>query len=461
MKISNKKNKQKNKKKGSNEIFHNQGSKQNDQQKDYTSLIKDKINNNNNNNSKYEENPRNTNKKNFKNDLLKISFISLLVLTVNIIYKNKTKIPIPEEILKLEDKSLNWHQKVKNFFDICSKGLNLYTKRFRKNKNPKFSLIIPVLNKRNYLLRLMTSIQNQIYDNIEIIFVDDFSDDGSIELIQNFMRKDKRIILLQHEKNKGTLITRNDGVLKARGEYILFVDPDDMILENSLQNLYDATLKYKDIDVIQFRAYKKWEKIYRWTRGYTSFDTIVEQPELSSIMFYLNGKLNQVNYFIWGKLIKRKIFLEAIEKLGEYYRNQYMTLYEDVAMLFVLLSVAKNYVYVNFYGYLYCVSKISVFENRYKYNRGNRTIKDCFLLAEFLFDFSKNTNYDKLMAVYQINRIYFEYYHVCSFVTEGFDYIFKVLEKFIKCEVLNEGDKYPVYKLKQLFEEIKNKLKNK
>jgi glycosyltransferase involved in cell wall biosynthesis len=306
----------------------------------------------------------------------------------------------------------------------------------------------------------MTSIQNQIYDNIEIIFVDDFSNDGSIELIQNYMRKDKRIILIKHQKNEGTLITRNDGVLKARGEYIIFVDPDDMILYNSLQNLYEITIKYKDIDVIQFRAYKKWEKIYPWTRGYTSFDTVVEQPELSSIMFYVNGKLNQINYFIWGKLIKRKIFLETIEKLGDYYRNQYMTLYEDVAMLFVLLSIAKNYVYVNIYGYLYYSNKISVFENRFKYRRANRTIRDCFLLSEILFDFSKNTKYDKLMALFTLNRIYWMYYHVCTFITSGFEFIYRVLNKFIKCQFLSLGNKYLVFKLKKLIEDTQKKLRN-
>ena len=58
--------------------------------------------------------------------------------------------------------------------------------------------------------------------------------------------------------------------------------------------------------------------------------------------------LGHVNFFIWAKLFKRKIFLEAIDKLGDYYNNQFMTLYEDVAMLFVVLSIAKIYVYLMF-----------------------------------------------------------------------------------------------------------------
>ena len=384
--------------------------------------------------------------------IIKITLILAIFLSINILLLSKKYIII-------KDNSLNVKQKVWNFFHLCSNGKNLYKKRFKKNKNPKFSIIIPVLNKRIYLLKLMTSIQNQLYDNIEIVFVDDHSTDGSIELIQQYMRKDKRIVLIKHNKNMGTLITRNDGVLNANGEYILFVDPDDMILQDALEKLYETTLKYSEIDVIQFRAYKKMKNIFPWALGYKTYDTIVEQPELSSIMFYSDGKLAQRNYFIWGKLIKRKIFLETIDRLGEYYKNQYMTLYEDVAMLFVLLSTAKNYVYVNIFGYLYCSSSISVFENRFKYRRGNRTIRDCFLLGEFLFDFSKNTRYDKLMALYVIQRIDWQYYYVCSFVTEGFDYIFKVLDKFIDCKYLTKRNKIVVYKLKKLFEEVQKKLK--
>ena len=178
---------------------------------------------------------------------------------------------------------------------------------------------MPVLNKRFYLLKLIRSIQNQKYENAEIIFVDDHSTDGSKELIEQFMRKDKRIVLIKHETNMGTLITRNDGALNARGEYIFFVDPDDMILENSLEMLYNATLKYPDVDVIQFRAYKKrvsTKSIVPWARGYKESDKIVTQPELCSIMFYENRILNQINFFIWAKLIKRKVFVETIEKIG-------------------------------------------------------------------------------------------------------------------------------------------------
>ena len=418
-----------------------------------------KNNNKRNTNKKLNINYMSTSNSTFQIKTIKISFILILVFVMSVLLLLKNIIFTPDEVLNLKDESLPWYEKLQNFYDLCSNEINLFQKRFKRNPNPKFSLIIPVLNKVTYLKRLMASIQNQKYINIEIIFVDDGSRDGSIELIKYYMRKDKRIVLIEHEINKGTFITRNDGVLNSRGEYVLFIDPDDMIAENSLQNLNEITLNYTDVDVIQFRAYKKRSGFQPWTRGYKEFNKIVEQPELKSIMFYTNGKLAQVNYFIWGKLIKRKIMLESIEKLGDYYRNQHMTLYEDVAILFVLLQIAKNYVYVNIYGYLYCVSSVSVFENRFKYRRANKTIKDCLLLGEILYDFSQNTTYDKLMALHVMQRIDWHYYYICGYMTEGFDYAFKVLDKFIKCEYLTQRNKYIIYKLKKLFEDTQNKLK--
>ena len=455
MKVVNKNLKKKRNKIQNNEITNLPQFKQEDIEED-RDLIK-----NNNKKKKYSiYNYNEIEESTSKVKISKVLIMLLVIFSINKIYENKSIKSIPEEILKLKDNSLKWYQRVQLFFDICTKGLFLYKKRYKKKINPKFSLVIPVLNKRDYLLKLICSIQNQLYENIEIIFVDDHSTDGSIELIEQYKRKDKRIVLIKHEKNKGTLITRNDGVLNAKGEYILFIDPDDMILENSLQKLNEATLKYNDTDVIQFRAYKKiGTSIFPWARGYKEFDKMVNQPELCSIMFYENGILNQINFFIWAKIFKRTILIEAINKLNEKYNDVYMTLYEDVAMLFIILQIAKNYIYVNIYGYLYCLSNASVFENRYKYRRGNRTIRDCFLLSEILFDFSKNTKYDKLMAIFTLNRIYWLYYNVCSFITQGFDYIYKVLNKFLKCEVLTLGNKYYVFKLKKLIEERQKELK--
>lgn len=78
---------------------------------------------------------------------------------------------------------------------------------------------------------------------LEIIFVDDFSIDLSKNIIKNYQKEDERIILIEHDKNEGTLISRNDGALKAKGEYIMFVDPEDLLLPNVLDITYKSGKK--------------------------------------------------------------------------------------------------------------------------------------------------------------------------------------------------------------------------
>ena len=124
--------------------------------------------------------------------------------------------------------------KLEEYLRICSITSLIKNDSFKKINNPKFSIITPILNKCLTLQRYIRSIQYQTFKNIEIIFIDDHSTDNTITIIEKLQKKDKRIILLKNKQRKGTLITKNIGVYKSKGEFLLFVDPDDIISENIL-----------------------------------------------------------------------------------------------------------------------------------------------------------------------------------------------------------------------------------
>ena len=79
--------------------------------------------------------------------------------------------------------------------------------------------------------------------DIEIIFVDDCSTDNSIQILEDFQKRDERIIIIKNEKNRGTLICRNEGIYAAKGEYIMFPDSDDLLLYNVLDITYNLAKK--------------------------------------------------------------------------------------------------------------------------------------------------------------------------------------------------------------------------
>ena len=122
--------------------------------------------------------------------------------------------------------------KIEEYLRICNKT-NLINKRvFKKIEKPKISIITPVYNKENSILRYLRSIQNQLFDSIEIIIIDDKSIDNSIKIIEEVKEEDKRIILIKNSKRKGTLINKNIGAFISNGEYLMFVDPDDLLSED-------------------------------------------------------------------------------------------------------------------------------------------------------------------------------------------------------------------------------------
>ena len=111
-------------------------------------------------------------------------------------------------------------------------------KKFEKINNPAISIISPVYNSEKYILRFIKSIQCQKFIDLEIILIDDFSIDNSIEIITKYKKTDQRIILIKNKKNKGTFINRNLGVLYSKGKYIIIPDPDDIITNNILKVCY-------------------------------------------------------------------------------------------------------------------------------------------------------------------------------------------------------------------------------
>ena len=113
----------------------------------------------------------------------------------NQITNNFSKTGLKKEIMNFEQ-----------YYIKCDAGilLNNVTK-FKNNKKPKISIISSIYNKQNYILRFLRSIQNQNFGQIEIILIDDFSEDDTINIIENLQKEDGRIRLLKNRKNKGTL----------------------------------------------------------------------------------------------------------------------------------------------------------------------------------------------------------------------------------------------------------------
>lgn len=107
---------------------------------------------------------------------------------------------------------------------------------------PKISIIIPVYNVRDYLERCLSSVEMQTFDDFEVIVVDDGSPDTSYEVYEAFSARDSRFRHIRKE-NGGVSRARNTGLAMAQGDYVLFIDSDDWMPEDSLETLYSRAIE--------------------------------------------------------------------------------------------------------------------------------------------------------------------------------------------------------------------------
>lgn len=124
------------------------------------------------------------------------------------------------------------------------------------NHNSKISIIVPVYNVEHELSRCVDSILNQSYTNIEVILVDDGSTDRCPSICDAFVMKDRRVRVI-HKPNGGLSSARNAGLSCATGEWILYVDSDDYILNDSCERLIAVGAKY-DCDIVSADAIREF-----------------------------------------------------------------------------------------------------------------------------------------------------------------------------------------------------------
>lgn len=112
----------------------------------------------------------------------------------------------------------------------------------------KVSIILPVYNVAQYVVRCLDSLLSQTLLEIEVIFIDDKGNDNSIEIIQNYIAShhlEANWRIISSYRNNGAALARNLGLSVAQGEYVAFVDADDWIEPNMMQTLYDTALKHQ------------------------------------------------------------------------------------------------------------------------------------------------------------------------------------------------------------------------
>ena len=184
----------------------------------------------------------------------------------------------------------------------------------------KISVIIPAYNAEKYLDQCVESVQSQIYDNIEIIIVNDGSTDRTAAMIERLKEKDSRIRTLHKRKNEGLGAARNSALELVTGQYVLFLDSDDWIDPNHISDLYDLLVRTdSDVAIANFTRYIESEN--RYEIHITDGDYYEQLFTPQEWFTYQYGKPHNLSLCFtvpWGKLYKRSLFDNIIYYTGPF-----------------------------------------------------------------------------------------------------------------------------------------------
>ena len=209
--------------------------------------------------------------------------------------------------------------------------------------NKMISVIVPVYNVEEYLEECLTSIQHQTFTDIEVILVNDGSTDRSKEICERYCQQDSRFKLI-NQKNQGLSVARNRGVKESIGEYIMFVDSDDVVKENIVEVLL-SYLK-EDVDLVECNLTQNKEELQKNKPIRVVFEGNSPESLIKCIAF------KEVKFCAFTKLYRRELvekvpFLEGV-------------IYEDVYTGMNYLKYIRKMVVVDLKGYYYRVRPNSI-----------------------------------------------------------------------------------------------------
>lgn len=236
-------------------------------------------------------------------------------------------------------------------------------------EKPKISVVMPVYNTEFYLKRSISGVLNQTFKDFELILVNDGSTDNSLEIMQKFAKKDKRIKVINLEKNSGAGAARNEGIKHITGEYTLFVDSDDFMFPIMLEKMYNHAQLY-NLDMVMCLAYaingKSREMLsIPLVDEYYSFAYSYLQENNISVFSYKDLPKNffQISRkFVWDKLIKTSI----IKDNNLYFDN--VPIHNDSFFITMAMLHAQRIGYITDRVYLYTEGRSEAISKKVGYN---------------------------------------------------------------------------------------------
>lgn len=299
----------------------------------------------------------------------------------------------------------------------------------------KFSIIVPVYNAANFLETCLNSVINQkITYEYEIILVDDFSSDNSVEIIEKLSLKYSRIILLKHNKNKGQAIARSTGMSKASGDYILHLDADDWYIPDSLQPLFCKIDEIKPDILISNISLK-----------YPNREIFIKEDIINEAQYEMgqNNTIEIFPYFFQNsgtKIVKRELVQSLL--INE---SDFETTAEDFLYSIEIFFRANKIYSSSASFYVWNVHENSLTQSIIYHKKINNQITLLKLLKVLIDKYSPNKLLIQTLIDYQIDATKNNLFFSSLECTKNLIYKNDLLEAYSNLNILNQNNNLKKY----------------
>ena len=296
-----------------------------------------------------------------------------------------------------------------NYIDYCRRGVFFPNRRLERVDNPKISLVIPMYNEESNVLPIIRSIQNQNLQEVEIICINDNSNDSTLSILKSLQKEDPRIVIITNKVNRGVIYNRIYGGMLARGEYVTFLDADDSLANIDILNVaYEtATKKFNEkIDIVHYQSCGSMETVNGKieslvifnTYNPNNFDQIIRSPHIGDN--YMQKKKDVTGSgLVFDKIYKKDLIYRIADYLGPHIWNQNLVYVDDFLLAFAAMKTCNTIVNLASIGYFHLIDKTTsttsnVWEidgYKLKYpDKSNKKIGDYMIILERMLQLTEN-----------------------------------------------------------------------
>lgn len=311
----------------------------------------------------------------------------------------------------------------------------LYWILFEYNIMPgqsKHIIIINSFDKKHNLTHLLRSLIEQSISSYEIIITKNYKQELSNLAFEKFKKKNVNIKFIQYGEKDTNLKIRIDSASAANGEYILFLNPNDYFSTDFLKDSLKAAIKDK-LDITQ----------YNYFHDNIKFNEILHQPKLFDSMFFNKDEIKQNQFHLSGKIIKKKVFIEAMKDIDLFYlENNNNRFFDETMIILKLFKKAESFMKIRNRGIKSkCEQKLCIQSLINKKSYKKKELKDILIYIKFLIQYTDKKVLEKRMAAkFFIETLVQKNKTIKNFNKELVELLDEIIDLYSNCDLINEYD---------------------